>query len=249
MPENMPPAPSDQALLDRITAHARRTDQRVSRIEHQGQSIWIKTPEKPGLRMWLQKGNADRAFAAERAALRTLQAAKAPVPEILCNSPDCIATRDSGLSLQYLIQSQHPPESDRIAAFASAGRELAKLHGRGFSHGRPAIKDMCWQNQRITFLDFERYHDKRNTPKGHMQDLIIMVFSAYAIAGKNCPEIEAMIAAYRQHDSAGIWQKAARWCGKMGWVDLLTKPVQWRKPGRGREFKAIPLTLKAFARK
>jgi hypothetical protein len=106
---------------------------------------------------------------------------------------------------------------------------------------------MCWGDGKITFLDFERYHEKRNTPHGHMQDLFMMVFSAYAVTNAQSPEIDALIASYQRHDPAGIWQHCQTWSRKMRWIDIATKPLQWRKPGRSREFKAIPLTLRAFA--
>jgi hypothetical protein len=77
----------------------------------------------------------------------------------------------------------------------------------------------------------------------------MMVFSAYAITARDCPEIDAAIEGYRKNDPAHIWERAARWCHKMRWIDLVTKPVQWRGPGKAREFKAIPLTLAAFARR
>lgn|GEM_PF-1232785 len=240
--------PPDAALLAAIAAHVAATDQRVSRLEHDGQIIWIKRQEKLSLRMRLQKGNAQTAFRAERAALHTLRNAGVPVPGILAEGPDFIATSDSGPSLKYLLMTQSGRLDQRKQAFAVAGAQLAAMHSSHLSHGRPSIKDICWANEQITFLDFERFHAKRNTPKGHAHDLIMMVFSAYAVTGRDCPEIEAAIEGYRKNDPDHIWERAASWCHKMRWIDFVTKPVQWRGPGKAREFKAIPLTLTAFAR-
>ena len=76
----------------------------------------------------------------------------------------------------------------------------------------------------------------------------MMVLSAYAITGGDCPEIDAAIEAYRTNDPDHIWERAIQWCHKMRWIDFVTKPIQWRGPGLAREFKAIPLTFAAFAR-
>lgn len=238
----------DAALLARIKSHADATDQRISRLEHNGQIIWVKKQERLSLRMRLQKGNARDAFIAEREALHRLQSAGVPVPEIMLEGKYFIATADSGPPLKVLLKNKIGGQQNRQIAFAAAGKQLALMHGCHLSHGRPSIKDICWKDDQITFLDFERFADKRNTGKGHMQDLVMMVFSAYGVSGRDCAEIDALIKGYRDNDPAGIWEMAAKWCGKMGWINLLTKPVQWRKAGKAREFKAIPLTLNAFTK-
>lgn len=240
--------PPDPALIAQIKAHVAASDRRVSRLTHDGQTIWVKQLEKLSLRMRLQKGNPQTAFVAERDALLRLQAAGVPVPAIVAQGPDYFAITDSGPSLKQLMQGADGPSTNHLDAYLAAGKQLALMHKQKLSHGRPSIKDICWKGGRITFLDFERFHEKRNTPKGHMQDLVMMVFSAYAISQRDCPEIDALIKGYRDHDPANIWQAAARWCSKMRWLDILTKPIQWRGPGLALEFKAIPLTFSAFER-
>lgn len=247
MPNNTAPPPAPNAALTaRIKAHAAATDRRISRLEHDGQTIWVKKREHLTLRLRLQKGNANTAFSAERDALHQLQAAGVPVPKIIAEGPDYFATADSGPSLKQLLIG---PATDQTEAYLEAGKQLALMHQKQLSHGRPSLKDICWKDGRITFLDFERFHHKRNTPKGHMQDLVIMVFSAYAITESDCPEIDALIKGYRENDPENSWQAAVLWCANKGWIDVITKPIQWRSKGKALEFKAIPLTLNAFARK
>lgn len=243
----IPPA-ADATLMAIVERHAAATNHRVSKIEYDGRTIWVKKQEKLSLRMRLQKGDAQDAFIAERDAMHRLYQAGVPVPAIVAEGPDYFATPDCGPSLKNLLQGMLGSATGHTQAFEAAGKQLALMHAKHLSHGRPSIKDICWQDGRITFLDFERFHSKRNTPKGHMQDLVMMVFSTYAVTGRDCPEIEALIKGYRTHDPADIWQAAVRWCGKMRWIDYLTKPIQWRRAGKAVEFKAIPLTLNAFAR-
>ncbi len=246
MPKN-PPTP-DAALLAIIERHAAATKHRVSKIEYDGRTIWVKKQEKLSLRMRLQKGDARKAFMAERDAMHRLLQAGVPLPTIVGEGPDYFATTDCGPSLKLLLLGVLGSTTGHTKAFEAAGKQLALMHAKHLSHGRPSIKDICWQDGLITFLDFERFHNKRNTPKGHMQDLVIMVFSAYAVTGGDCPEVDSLIRGYRAHDSADIWQTAVRWCAKMRWIDYLTKPIQWRRAGKAVEFKAIPLTLNAFGR-
>ncbi|WP_456389517.1 hypothetical protein [Profundibacter sp.] len=243
MPEIQTP---DAELLARIISRVATTDKRVSQMQHDGQTIWIKKQERLSLRMRLQKGDARAAFLAERDALHLLRKAGVPVPVIVAEGEDYFATADCGPSLKWLLLDYDGASISHLDAYAAAGKQLALMHKQQLSHGRPSVKDICWKDGRITFLDFERFHEKRNTPKGHMQDLVILVFSAYAVTGRDCPEVEALIKGYRAHDPADVWQAAIIWCNRMRWVDYLTKPVQWRRAGKANDFKAIPLTIRAF---
>jgi len=246
MTKNKPTPAPDAALEAQIIAHVAMTDKRISRITHQGRVIWVKRRENPGLVRRLQKGDPIIAFAAERAAMQTLRAAGVRVPEIVAEGVDFFASADSGVTLNLILVSQTEPLAQRVKAFTAAGVALARMHAAHLSHGRPSIKDICWQDGRITFLDFERYAAKRNTAKGHREDLILMVASAYSVTNRNGPEIEALMAGYRAHDPAGIWQSAEIWCHRMRWLIWATKPFQWRGAGKSRDFKAVPLTLAAF---
>lgn len=219
---------------------------RIRKLEHGGVAYWAKKGETLSLKWRLQKGDPAVAFKADIDGLHTLEAAGVSVPQVVAESPDFIVTCDSGPILSDLLAHQTTTLDERIRAMKAAGRELALMHGKGLSHGRPAVKDMCWDGTRLTFLDFERYSPHRNTMKGHMQDLIIFVHSCYAFAQSELPEIEAGCAAYRTHDDKGVWDMAAAWCARKWWLDPLTKPLQWGNREGAKEFKAIPMTLRAF---
>ncbi|WP_099827173.1 phosphotransferase [Oceaniglobus indicus] len=220
---------------------------RVQRLEIAGQTIWIKRRESLSPLRRLQKGNAARAFEAERHALHHLAALDLPVPRILDEGPDHIALADSGTALDRILLDGIGSDAARLTIFAAAGRALADLHRHGISHGRPALKDICWDGTRITFLDFERYAEHRNTPKGHAMDVVMFVFNGFATGRGTTPEMARAIEAYRAHDPGGLWTLAQAWCARMGWIDTLTRPLQARPGTKAREFKAIPLTLAAFA--
>lgn len=238
--------PCDPALLAQIAAALANNPARVQKIAHRGRDLWLKRPETLTLLRRLQKGDPNRAFEAERQALHLLTARGAPVPAILAEGPDFIALCDSGTPLSYILTTRSLPAPDRLAIFAAAGRALADLHRKGLSHGRPSLKDICWDGARISFLDFERYAESRNTPKGHAMDVVMFVFNGMSRGGGPTPEMQAAIDSYRTADPGGIWERAQHWCARRWWIDWLTKPVQRRKVGKAKEFKAIPDTLKAF---
>ncbi|WP_108484676.1 hypothetical protein [Oceaniglobus ichthyenteri] len=237
----------DDSLTQRIATALATNPQRVQRLDHAGQTIWIKRRETPGLLLRLQKGNPDAAFKAERHALHEWHRMRAPAPKILAEGTDFLALADSGRPLNALLSDPQITTADRIEAFHAAGRALAALHARQISHGRPSLKDICWDGQKITFLDLERYAARRNTPQGHAMDLVMFVFNALVVGRGMTPELNAAIQTYRANDPDNIWGLARAWCHKMRWIDWITKPVQLRRGGKAKEFKAIPLTLAVFA--
>ncbi|WP_424939243.1 lipopolysaccharide kinase InaA family protein [Aliiroseovarius sp. S253] len=235
--------PALQAQLDQFLS-----DQgaRIARLEHKGRCYWAKKGETLSLRWRIQKGDPMEAFRADVAGHHALADAGVPVPEIVAEGEDFIVTEDSGPTLSTLLVEQKADQETRLQAFHAAGVELAGMHSKGLSHGRPAIKDMCWDGQTISFLDFERFSPSRNTARGHMHDLIIFIHSIYGFVPKDIPEAEAAAEGYRSNDTTGTWDRAATWCRKMRWLDPVTKPLQWGNRVGAMEFKAIPLTLKTF---
>jgi tRNA A-37 threonylcarbamoyl transferase component Bud32 len=228
-------------IAARAEAAIASNDARVQRIGVAGQFYWVKHEERLNLRMRIQKGDPHRAFEAERQAMHVLASAGVPVPPVVAEGADYFVTPDCGPSLRELL---HRATENRLPAFAAAAEGLAGFHAKGLSHGRPSIKDVAWDGARATFLDFERFAPKRNQFSGHVQDLIILLFSAFAETGRPTPETRMLAEAYRAADPGGIWTGAERLCRRLRWVDPLTRPIQRLRSAR--EFRAIPLTFEAF---
>ena len=237
----------DNDLIRTISMALAQNPVRVQRVDHEGQVIWVKRPETLGLLLRLQKGNPTTAFEAERRALHEWSERGAPAPNILAEGPDFIALADTGRPLDQLLTDPTLLSADRAPIFDAAARALAQLHANHISHGRPSLKDICWNGHAITFLDLERYDAKRNTPKGHAMDVVMFVFNGLVVGCGMTPELDTAIKTYRAHDPGGIWDLARHWCHRMRWVDWVTKPIQMRRPGKAKEFKAIPVTLSTFA--
>ncbi len=241
MEDGSEPQPASSEVAASAETALRAHPARVQRIEVQGRGYWVKAQERLDLKLWLQKGGAARAFRAERSALATLADAGAPVARVVAEGETWFVTPDVGVSLDRLLRTDAP---DRVEAFCAAGRALAEFHRRGLSHGRPSIKDICWDGSTATFVDFERFATRRNTPAGHAQDVVILLFSALAQTGRHCAETDALARGYRTADPGGIWVRAQRLCRRLAFMDLLTRPIQLLP--KAREFRAIPLTLDVF---
>ncbi|MFV0493291.1 MAG: hypothetical protein ACK5M4_15880, partial [Pseudorhodobacter sp.] len=205
-----------------------------------GRQFWLKRAERLSGRMRLQKGDGSAAFHREREGLRLLNAAGLPVPPLLAEGVDWFLTADQGETLSTLLwrQADNPKP-----AFTAAGQALAQLHMAGFNHGRPAIRDICWDGRAARFIDLERFDPDRSSSRAKAIDILIFVHSIYNLALKypEDPKIEsareAAIAAYRA-TAPGIWVLARRLAAQL----FLLRPVSWL-PLKSRDLKAIAPTL------
>lgn len=237
---------SDPELQDWLNDFLSDDSARIGKIEHGGVCYWAKKSEPVSLRSRLQKGDPRSAFKADLDGMHVMSEAGIPVAPVAAAGPNYFVTTDCGPTLAHMLVSKELATEQRIAAFTAAGRELALMHSKGLSHGRPAIKDMCWDGKSLVFLDFERFSAKRNNARGHMLDLIIAVHSTYATLTRHSAEAEAFEESYCLHDQTETWQRAKQFCHQIRWLDILTKPLQWGNRVGAAEFKAIPLTLAAF---
>ncbi|MBT8409061.1 MAG: phosphotransferase [Alphaproteobacteria bacterium] len=245
-----PPFDAAQAApAARLLDLARQSTARISKIELDGKTYWVKRREKLGLRMRLQKGDAAAAFERERAAYRQLSRAGLPVPPLVAEDSDLFVIPDCGSNLARILRRQSGTLQERVAIFDKAARALAEFHRAGFSHGRPSLKDILWDGERIRLIDFERFAPDRKTTAHFAEDVLIIVFNALSVSVQHCAEIDQIAESYRGAGDAEVWRLAKMRARRMRWMNWLTKPIQWRGPGKASEFKALPLTLDYFRRR
>ena len=209
---------------------------RIQRIERDGHVFWIKRPEVLSRKMRLQKGDPKTAFAEEVAAHHDFLRLKLPVPTIVSEGPGFIITNDAGPNLKSLFAQL--PETEFLKALSFAARALTGLHSAGVSHGRPSLKDICWRDGKITFLDFERAADKRNGKKGQAMDLLILLFSTSVETRGSETAMATVRNAYLDAGSDDIWRLAQRRVRLLGPLRVLLRPIAWVLRGN-KEFDAI----------
>jgi hypothetical protein len=232
-------------LLPSIEAALHEPYHRVRALDlSDGRRIWLKRAEVLTGRMRWQKGNAAAAFEREREGLRLLAGLGLPAAPILAEGSDWFATPDLGPTLRNLMWQ---PEGNTMAAFQAAGEGLARLHTACYRHGRPAIRDICWNGTAVHFIDLERFSPVKSDPRGLALDVLIFVHSLVA-DGFDAPEgtapplQSAAIDAYRSI-APGFWAQA---CHTSRWLRWLA-PIG-RLNARSREWRAIGPTLALFRR-
>ncbi|MDK3018465.1 BUD32 family EKC/KEOPS complex subunit [Pseudodonghicola flavimaris] len=181
---------------------------RVEPVEIDGRRAWLKRPEQLSGRMRLQKGDPVAAFDRERQAYRALQGKGLPIPEILDEGPDYVVTLDAGPTLTQLktLTADRPEVFD--AAMIDAARALGRFHRAGYSHGRPALKDICWQDGKVVFIDLERSPAEPAGLDACARDVMVFFFSAISETGGAGPAVIAAREAYRAEAPNGVWPRA-----------------------------------------
>ncbi len=217
--------------------------QRVQRLDlTDGRRFWLKREERLSGRLRLQKGDPGRAFAAECEGLRALDAAGLPVAGIVAEGRGWILLPDAGPTLPEVAEDRALSDKDKFTAFASAGRALADLHWAGLVHGRPAVRDICWDGTAARFIDLERF--RRGPRAGFWQaaDLVMFVQTCFTRWPDDPRWVDAALGAYAgaaPPEAMGRSARLALWLTPLAWLAAMVSRI---KP-ESRELKAVTLTL------
>lgn len=212
-----------------------------------GRRFWLKRVERLSGRLRLQKGDPARAFAAEREGLRALAAAGLPVAGVAAEGPDWVLMPDAGPVLTGVVADPARGEAEKLAAFAAAGRALGRLHWAGMAHGRPAVRDVCWDGREARFIDLERFRRASRAGFWQAADVVMFVQTAFTAWPQDARWLEAALEAYAVSAPEGAMAGVRRlvwWLMPVGW---LAAGLSRLRPG-SRELRAVGLTLRRLRR-
>jgi len=217
---NTPPDTEfSRALLSR--AHA-NDNARLLRFEMDGKWYFAKKPETHET-LWLKffKGNAEQALHRESALLKEFHARGAAVPEILAQDDRCIVMADHGSLVIKAIKKGAPAKH----LMQLVGQELAALHRLGLAHGRPVMRDICWDGHRLTFLDLEAGAKLQATQYDMARDVLLLLHSI-SVWKQQLPDAgEVFLDAYFANAESGIWSETCALTRKIWWMEWLAAPV------------------------
>jgi hypothetical protein len=238
----IPTAPLDLSLTLAIADALAEAPVRVRMLETPAGRLWLKRVETLTLRWRLLKGGGQRSFEKDRDGLHFLGEAGMPVAPILAEGPDYFVTPDLGVTLRALM-SDTGASDDRRAAFHAAGRALAALHAQGFSHGRPAVRDLCWDGSEVRFIDMERFSPRHQSPRHFAADIFVFVHSVFAAGGGEA-ELENALTAYR--NAGGPLQASIALARRLRWIGPVARGLRRLKPD-SRELTAVEPALAYIA--
>jgi tRNA A-37 threonylcarbamoyl transferase component Bud32 len=230
--------------LDRhLQAALEEPFQRIRKLDlPDGRRFWLKRVERLTGLMRAQKGDPVRAFAAERAGLHALARAGLPVAGVAAEGPDCMLMPDAGLVLPEVAADPARSEAEKLRAFAAAGRALGRLHWAGLVHGRPAVRDICWDGTEARFIDLERFRPGAREGLRQAADIVIFAQTAFTQWPGDPRWLNAALAAYAMNAPVGAMDRVRRlalWLAPLGW---LGSGLAWLRP-QSRELRAVRPTL------
>ncbi len=227
----------------------------VKRAEPAGKNPWrhlvrftTSVVPWPLLRSTATTGDSD-SVQAEASRLREWHAKGLPVPQLLEVSEEFILTADAGVPLRNWLRNE-PDSRRRLAAVALAARGLAQLHRMGHCHGRPFMKDILFDGDRISFIDLEE-DPTRVMPlvTAQVRDLMLFVMSYTASLGRQhgFDDLRRIAEAYRDmNPSVRIQRVLRRNLRALWWASLPLRlvPCRWL----GRDGRQAVLGLKVLRR-
>lgn len=153
--------------------------EKIIRFTFDGDVYWIKRKLSNG-RNRLVKYSPDREFQSEVARI-TIAAAALPelVPEIMALTPDYMVTKGAGDHIEDWIDRDDVGTDEKEHMLFEVGKGLARLHNAGIVHGRPAPRDITWQDGKVTFLDWENRLYFRKPEMQKVQDFLLLFQGIY----------------------------------------------------------------------
>ncbi|GHG66929.1 hypothetical protein GCM10010919_15190 [Alishewanella longhuensis] len=218
---------TDQTLANYIDSLRSIRQERSFSILWQDNKVWVKQQEHAAPK-WLQLAShaiaalssnplyfpsAESGAPLEREAVRLklMHVKGFRVPEVLLATPNYLVLSDVGPSLKYWLTKSTISVNERRHILLEAAAALAQLHQNRYWHGRPALRDLCWDGKQIGFIDFEEDpHQMLSIDQCMVRDLLIFVHGLYRYLPTTDPLIVEVINEYRRLAPERVWREGIK---------------------------------------
>ncbi|MCS4534379.1 hypothetical protein [Neisseria montereyensis] len=205
---------------------AEHQNERVFPFYFQGKRFWLKQPEHLHGIFRLLKPHPKQSFLKEIERLQRLTSKNAPVPKLILFDDDFLILEDAGTTVNELIsENADNPEFKKSLLLASV-QALNNLHQADFIHGRPAIRDMTWQDNRILFIDFEVSSRNQDLQWQKIRDMAIFFHGLCRKKFISDDEIQYAIEQYRNICDPQLWQAFIQLLAKYKFVYYILRPIK-----------------------
>lgn len=219
MQDHIPLPPSAKTLL--AAAHA-QSGTRLYSFELDTEKYFVKRLEKHvKFRARIMKGDPAQALKREIALVKAFGQRGAPVPRIVAEDDTCFIMNDCGPPIHRPVAANGSAEM----MWQSVGTALANLHALGLVHGRPAMRDICWDGQKITFLDLEAGAKLKASKHDMTRDVLVLLHSIMLDKTRHSHAAEIFKEAYKKNDNLGVWEACLIRARRLWWVEWVIAPV------------------------
>lgn len=193
-------------------------NERILSFYFQDKKYWLKQPEKLTGIEKLLKPRPKKAFQRELQRLQQLTKLKAPIPPLILWGDNFFVLEDAGLSLKNLLDLHYQNQDLSLRILRDAVYGLINLHQHNIIHGRPAIRDMLWQDGMIHFIDFENRPKTKDLIWQKARDGLIFIHSLDRMDTLTEEQISYIIQEFQTQCDPIIWQSMLDWIRKYHWL-------------------------------
>lgn len=205
-----------------------KSDVRIFSFEYEGKRYWLKQTEKLSFIWRLLKSNPEETLKREITRLQDLNTKSAPVPKLILFGDNFFVTENMGESANHLVENGNLSIERRNQVLLDCAKALADLHKQNIAHGRPALRDMIWQEGKVAFVDFECMSASRDIGWHKVRDGLVFIHSLGRTADISDEQIALTISHYRTHCETDTWQRTVDFvykCRALYYILRLFKPI------------------------
>ncbi|OOF38610.1 hypothetical protein BKK49_09515 [Rodentibacter rarus] len=199
---------------------------RIFKFNEGGKDYWLKQPEKLSGIWLLLKPHPKTSFTRELETLLSLAKQNAPVPQVICYGNDFFVLEDVGSSISQWVDNLNVSEDKKYLILSDASQALIGLHREGLVHGRPAVRDIVWNDGKVTFLDFESRSNSQNKDWLIVRDMLFFFHSLCRETSISDALVKETAAYYQTHCNPKDWKLMQNYLSHFSWVYYLLLPFK-----------------------
>lgn len=212
-------------------AIAEHPEKRVLSFTYEGKLYWIKRKLSNG-RNQLVKYSVEKEFYYEIARMAIARdVCPSAVPVLALLTPFYMVTEDGGTDLGELLRSDLPEEEKEIL-ISRAAKTLATLHKGDVVHGRPALRDITINEEKVSFLDWEnRLYSKKLSEQKAIDFLLFLHTICRENFAEEASRVKVAISSYNEEAGTDTFENAKAYLQKHSVVGKIThavSPFGWK---------------------
>lgn len=181
---------------------------RILSFTWNGETYWIKR-KQGNHRKRYAKYSVEKEFYYEVAHITVAARSVDSAPDIVVLTDTYMVLRDGGCNVKDWLLSAASDE-EKCFMLRKAGAALSALHQAGLYHGRPAIRDMAWNGEKITLLDWENKTIYPDLLRRQITDILLLFQGMYRENWMNGKFVEAAWAGYEDVGGAPLLWEACQ---------------------------------------
>ncbi|QGM81522.1 protein kinase family protein [Otariodibacter oris] len=201
-------------------------DERVFQFDFHGKLFWLKQPEHLHGIFRLLKPYPKKSFLKEIKKLQCFSSKHAPVPRLVLFDNDFLILEDGGKTVSDLLSENANNLAFKKELLLDSVKALNDLHKANLIHGRPAIRDMTWNNHKVLFIDFEVSSRKQDLQWQKIRDMAIFFHGLCRKDFISDDEIQYAMEQYENICDPQLWQAFIQLVTKYKFVYSLLKPIK-----------------------